>query len=69
MTLEQIAAIPGEVLTCAQVAPILKMSPGTLHDQAIEMPWLLHFPVIVTKRRVKIPKRPFLRFMEEGLAN
>lgn len=64
MTLEQIAALPGEVLTCTQIAPILRANPATLHQQAIEMPWLLGFPVIVAKRRVKIPKQAFLRFME-----
>ena len=69
MTLEQIAALPGEVLTCAQIAPILRANPATLHQQAIEMPWLLGFPVIVAGNRVKIPKRPFLKFMSEGLTN
>ena len=64
MTLEQIAQIPDEILTCQQVAPILKADPGTIHQQAIEMPWLLGFPVIVAGRRVKIPKRAFIRFME-----
>ena len=67
-TLEQIAAIPGEILTCQDVAGILKTNPATIHQQAIEMPWLLGFPVIVAKRRVKIPKRPFIRFMTEGIA-
>ncbi len=67
MTLEQLAAIPGEILTCQQVAPILKANPGTIHQQAIEMPWLLGFPVIVAGSRVKIPKRPFIRFMTEGI--
>ena len=69
MTLEQIAALPGEVLTCTQIAPILRANPATLHQQAIEMPWLLGFPVIVAGNRVKIPKRPFLKFMNEGLTN
>lgn len=66
MTLEQIAAYPKEVLTCQQVAPLLHMNPGTLHDQAIEMPSMLGFPVIVAKKRVKIPRRPFLKYMTEG---
>ena len=66
MTLEQIEAIPAEILTCQQIAPILKANPATIHQQAVEMPELLGFPVIVAGRRVKIPKRPFLRFMREG---
>lgn len=68
MTLEQLELIPDEILTCTQVAPILKANPATLHHQAIEMPWLLGFPVIVAGNRVKIPKRAFIRFMTEGIA-
>ena len=64
MTLEQIAAIPGEVLTCQQIAPILRANPATLHQQAMEMPHLLGFPVIVAGNRVKVPKRAFIKFME-----
>ena len=64
MTLEQIAAIPSEVLTCQQIAPLLRANPATLHQQAIEMPHLLGFPVIVAGNRVKVPRRAFLAFME-----
>ena len=64
MTLAQIEALPCEVLTCAQIAPMLKANPATIHDQAIERPELLGFPVIVAGRRVKIPRRPFINFMK-----
>jgi hypothetical protein len=67
LTLEQIEALPQEVLTCAQVAPVLGANPATIHGQAMERPELLGFPVIVAGSRVKIPKRPFLRFMREGI--
>lgn len=63
LTLDQIEALPVEVLTCAQVAPLLGANPATIHGQATERPELLGFPVIVAGSRVKIPKRPFLRFM------
>ena len=66
MTLEELANVPSEILTCAQVAPILGADPATIHGQACERPELLGFPVIVAKSRVKIPKRPFIRFMMEG---
>lgn len=66
MTLEQIAAIPSEVLTCQQIAPLLRANPATLHQQAVEMPHLLGFPVIVAGNRVKIPKRSFIKFMTDG---
>ena len=67
MTLEELAEIPRDWLTCAQVAPVLGANTGTLHDQAIQDPRMLGFPVIVVKSRVKIPKKPFIRFMLEGL--
>ena len=63
MTLFEIENMAEEVLTCKQVAPLLKANPYTLHMQAMEDPSMLGFPVIVCGRRVKIPKRPFLRFM------
>lgn len=63
MTLEQIEALPTEVLTCQQIAPILGANPATIHGQATERPELLGFPVIVAGRRVRIPKRPFIKFM------
>lgn len=66
LTLEQIEALDAEVLTCAQVAPLLASNPATIHGQAMERPELLGFPVIVAGRRVKIPRRPFVRFMREG---
>ena len=62
-TLAEIDALPVEVLTCAQIAPVLCADPHTLHLQAIERPELLGFPVIVAGSRVKIPKKPFLVFM------
>lgn len=66
-TLDEIEALPVEILTCQQIAPVLCADPATLHLQAMERPELLGFPVICAGRRVKIPKRPFLRFMREGI--
>lgn len=63
MTLEDLAALPGEVLTPAQVAPVLHLHQETIRAQARERPELLGFPVIVAGSRVKIPKRAFLRHM------
>lgn len=67
LTLEEIKALDKEVLTCAEVAPLLGANPGTIHAQAMEAPELLGFPVICAGRRVKIPKRPFILFMTEGV--
>jgi hypothetical protein len=63
-TLEEVEALETEVLSCANVARVLQASPTTIHDTAIQKPWLLGFPVIVVgESRVKIPKRAFLRYM------
>jgi hypothetical protein len=67
-TLEDLEALPGEFLTCKQVAPILGAKEANIHMQAMDAPYMLGFPVIIIKSRVKIPKRPFLRFMREGIA-
>ena len=63
MTLEELEAIPCEVLTCKQIAPILGAKADNLHQQAVEAPHMLGFPVIVMKSRVKVPKRAFCAFM------
>lgn len=67
LTLEEIKALDTEVLTCAQVAPLLQADPNTIRGQAQDRPEMLGFPVICAGRRVKIPRRPFIRFMEEGI--
>ena len=64
MTLDEIRRSSKEVLTCQDVAPVLSCNPATLHMQAVEQPKRLGFPVIVMGSRVKIPRRPFLKFME-----
>lgn len=66
-TLEDLEALPCGVLTCKQIAPILGADPGTIHQQAVEAPYMLGFPVIVMKSRVKVPRRAFIRFMREGI--
>ena len=63
MTLDDIARIPKEYLTAAQVAPILGSDPQTIRMQARLRPDLLSFPVVCLGSRVKIPKEAFLRVM------
>lgn len=65
-TLREIEALPGEILTCANVAKVLRAKPTDIHAQAMAEPERLGFPVIVHGTRVKIPKTAFLRFMKEG---
>lgn len=66
-TLEGIEALPTEVLTCEQVSKVLHTDPTTLRVQAQKNPETLGFPVIVAKKRVKIPKQPFLKYMRGEL--
>ena len=63
MTLDEIEAIPDEVLTPAQVAPVLHLDQDTVRGQARTCPARLGFPVIVAGSRVKIPKKSFVKFM------
>ena len=66
MTLNEIENSTKEVLTCQDVAEVLKCNPATLHMQAMEQPRRLGFPVIVMGTRVKIPRKPFLDYMNGG---
>ena len=63
MTIEELEALPAAVLSCAQVAPILKADAYTIHETAMQRPQLLGFPVNIMGRRVRIPKGPFLQFI------
>ena len=67
MTLDELEAIPGEVLTPAQVAPVLHLDQDTVRGQARTCPARLGFPVIVAGSRVKIPKKSFVKFMRGEL--
>ena len=69
LTLDELAALPVEVLTPALVAPVLCLDQDTIRGQARSCPELLGFPVVVAGNRVKIPKAPFIRFMREGIKN
>ncbi len=62
-TLEDIEDLDCDILTCQQIAPILRANPATLRLQARERPELLGFPVTVCGNRVRIPRQPFIAFM------
>lgn len=63
MTLDDIKAIDREFLTPAQVADILNCSAQGVRIWARQRPEQLGFPVCIIGSRIKIPRRPFLRFM------
>jgi len=54
------------LLTTADIAPILGCNPYAINLQAHRDPRMLGFPVIVTGRRVRIPREAFLAFLRGG---
>ena len=46
------------------VAPVLECNPNDIRGQARDRPDLLGFPVTVYGSRVKIPRLPFIQFIE-----
>lgn len=66
MTLEEIEAIPRQILTAADVAPFLECDPNVIRGQAQRDPVALGFPVVVMGSRVKIPKAAFVYAMRYG---
>lgn len=67
MTLDEIRASTRDILTPAQVAPILGCDPQCIRVTAREAPEKLGFPVTVMGTRVRIPRLPFLRFLGEAV--
>ena len=65
MTLDEIRASEKTFLTPADVAGVLAADAQSIRLQAREFPEALGFPVICVRNRVKIPRKPFLRFLGE----
>lgn len=65
MTLDEIRASDKPFLTPADVAGVLAADAQSIRLQAREFPEALGFPVICVRNRVKIPRKPFLRFLGE----
>lgn len=64
MGLSELKGMDKEVLTAAEIAPIIGVQPQYIRRAARDFPERLGFPVIVVGKCVKIPRRAFLRFME-----
>ena len=64
MTLDDLKRLDREFLTPAQVAEVLGCDPQGIRVWARQRPEGLGFPVCLVGSRTKIPKRPFIRFME-----
>lgn len=63
MTLQELEQLETEVLTPNQVAPILGCQPYTINVATRDGKNPFPFPVIRIGSRVRIPKKPFLKFM------
>lgn len=64
MTLQEIEAIPREVLLASEIAGYLNSNPQDIRVQAQADPKKLGFPVVIIGSRVKIPKQAFIAFMK-----
>ena len=52
------------LLTAEDIAPVIGCNPNDIRGQARDKPDLLGFPVVVYASRVKIPRLPFIQFIE-----
>lgn len=64
MTLAEIKELDCDVITPAQAAGVLKCDPHFIRLMARSEPWKLGFPVVVMNSRTKIPRIPFIRYIE-----
>lgn len=70
MTVSDMRGVARDYLTPAEIAPALGCTPYAINQQAAADPAKLGFPVVIVGKRVKIPRKAFIRFMcgekEEG---
>jgi hypothetical protein len=62
--LEAIKAMDDVTITPAQAAPAIGCDPHWIRIMAREHPEKLGFPVIILRSRTKIPRLPFIRYIE-----
>ncbi len=68
MTLEELKNDPREFVNSKDIAKIVRMDPYALTLTAREEPEKLGFPCMVVGKRVRFPRRAFIRFVEGGQA-
>ena len=64
--LEAIKAMDDVMITPAQAAPAIGCDPHWIRIMARTRPDQLGFPVVIMRSRTKIPRLPFIRFVEGG---
>ena len=66
-TLKEVQDSEKEILIPSDIAKIINVDPQWIRLVARENPEKLGFPVMIVGNRVKIPRRPFLQFMEGSI--
>lgn len=66
LTLREIKSLDRDIITPAQAAGVLKCDPHYIRVVAHRCPEQLGFPVVVLNSRTKIPRIPFIRYIEGG---
>lgn len=65
-SLEQIKALDRAIITPAEASRVLQCDPQYIRSQAQRDATKLPFPIMLVGRRVKIPRIPFIAFIEGG---
>ena len=64
ITLDQLKARNDATISPAEAAAVLSMSPQQVRLLARERPEILGFPVITYGSRCRIPRIPFIKYLE-----
>ncbi len=64
MTLQDLKNLRKDIITPAEAAQVIGCDPHYIRVQARSDPKMLGFPVVVIGSRTKIPRLPFIQFME-----
>lgn len=64
MTIEDVEKMRKEILTPADIAPLLRCDPNVIRFQAEKDPSKLGFPVSKMGSRVKIPRAAFVKWFK-----
>lgn len=64
MTMDEIRKVERDWLLASEVAPVMGVDPQSIRVAAKAAPEKLGFPVSIIGSRLRIPKKPFIEFME-----
>ena len=67
MTIDDVKRMDSAMIVPAVAAAVIGCDPNRLRVVARQRPYLLGFPTVIIGNRVKIPRLPFIKFLEEGV--